>query len=300
MSIKNLYIAIFIFIASFLIMGCSTEEKVSDDSGSYGSQTLDPNQPTGPQIQVGCQIVKKDNFDPIIDPPELEAHRHIFYGNTSINPDSDAQSLESNLSTSCNEPVDTSSYWHPVLIDGAATDRLQEPSHITVYFLGPGDQTQIQNIPAGLQLIGNVSTGDTATRDIGVTYRCGEDPAQSNPPYGCDRDVRLTIDFPNCWDQKSVNWEDGSHMVYRTNSCPTNYPYRIPSITIRIRYPNPDNNWQSPTYVSSGANEWKRAEDFMHGDVFFASQLPEFDTYIQDCIRDVADDETRPDKCNPG
>ncbi len=278
-----------------------SEAEFTEDSAS--ADVLEPGQPFGPQIQIGCQVVTKGSFDPILDPPDTEAHRHVFYGNTSINKDSTFKSLHANLGTSCNEAVETSSYWHPVLIDGASVDKIQEPASVTFYAQAPGDQTKVENIPGGLELIGNVTTGDNPEvgRDIGVTYRCGEDPTQPEPPYGCDRNVRLTVDFPNCWDGIDTKYNaESPHVVWGGANCPSTHPHRLPSMSLRIRYPNPDGNWQANSYVSAGANTWRRAEVSMHSDLFFAAQLPEFDDYIEQCLRQVEDDEERPPQCNPG
>src|SRR5215203_5790637 len=116
---------------------------------------------SGPTLQFGCDVVKVAAEDPILNPEH--PHDHVFYGNMDVNADSTYESLVANKDTSCNLPFATSSYWNPGIKDGTEDN---PPKKISLYYFGKNDQTKVQSIPDGLQLIGNKDNGK-------VDYRCG-------------------------------------------------------------------------------------------------------------------------------
>ncbi len=94
-----------------------------------------------------------------------------------------------NPDTTCSRAYATSSYWHPVVKDGAEAN---PPKKVSVYYVGAGDGAKIQPIPDGLQLLGKDGNGK-------VDYRCGQDPPVSSPPYGCKaEEFRIRVRFPEC------------------------------------------------------------------------------------------------------
>lgn len=144
-------------------------------------------------MHFGCDVVKVAPIDPILDPEH--PHDHVFYGNKGVDADSTYESLVNNKDTSCDHSYATSSYWNPVVKDG---DELNQPRRLSVYYVGRGDQTKVQPIPDGLQLIGRDENGR-------VDYRCGEAPPVSSPPYGCTaEEFRIRVHFPECWDRSSL------------------------------------------------------------------------------------------------
>ena len=240
-----------------------------------------------PILQFGCKVVKSAAEDPILD-PELP-HDHVFYGNKGVDADSTYESLVANKDTSCNLPFATSSYWNPVVKDGTTEEN--QPRKISVYYTGRGDQTKVQPIPAGLQLIGNKDNGR-------VDYRCGAEPPVTSPPYGCTADeFRIRVHFPECWDQSSLNPDSLVRMI--GEQCPSSHPYRIPSIRMAVHYENVGGILEGPLQVSAGDGEYLEA-DFFHADVFAASQEPDFRDTIEKCVNNVADGAIPPAVCRPG
>jgi Domain of unknown function (DUF1996) len=240
---------------------------------------------TGPTLQFGCDVVKVASIDPIVDPEH--PHDHVFYGNKGVDADSTYESLVANKDTTCSLPSATSSYWNPVVRDGTEPN---PPHKISVYYIGKGDQTRVQPIPDGLQLIGNTDNGK-------VDYRCGVEPAVTSPPYGCTADeYRIRVHFPECWDQSSLGPDSLIRMT--SGSCPSSHPYQIPSIRLAVHYKNVDGVLNGPLQVSAGDGQFLGA-DFFHADVFAAPQEPDFRDTITMCVNNVADGAVPPAVCRP-
>jgi Ca2+-binding RTX toxin-like protein len=225
-------------------------------------------------------------IDPILDPEH--PHDHVFYGNTGVDADSTYGSLVINKDTTCHRTYATSSYWNPVVKDG--TTEVNHPSSISVYYVGRGDQTKVQPIPDGLQLIGRDENGK-------VDYRCGQDPPESSPPYGCTAEnFRIRVHFPECWDRSSLNPDSLVRMS--GGACPSSHPYQIPTIRMSVHYENVGGVLEGPLQVSAGGGEFLGA-DFFHADVFAAPQEPAFRDTIKKCVNNVADDAVPPTVCRP-
>jgi hypothetical protein len=242
----------------------------------------------GPILQFGCDVAKVGAMDPIFDPQH--PHEHVFYGNKGVDAHSTYDSLVNNPDTSCSRTFATSSYWHPVIKDDT---EVNAPKLLSVYYLAESDQTQIQHIPDGLQLLGNNGNGE-------VDYRCGlgnSAPVTSKPPYGCRADgYKIRVNFPECWDRSSLAPDS---LVDKTDSaCPSSHPYQIPTIRMSVHYENVGGVLEGPLMVSAGDGEWLGA-DFFHADVFDAPQQPDFNNFIAKCVMNVGDDEVPPSVCQP-
>jgi hypothetical protein len=242
----------------------------------------------GPTLQFGCNVAKVAAIDPILDPEH--AHDHVFYGNKGVTADSTWESLKSNLNTTCSHTYATSSYWNPVVKDGET--EVNQPNRLSIYYTGRDDQTKVQTISDGLQLIGNENIGN-------VDYRCGgvgSDVVQS-PPYGCTaQGYRIRVTFSECWDRRSLSFE--SLVSMRGGGCPKKNPYRIPTIRMVVHYDNVGGILEGPLLVSAGNCEFLGA-DFFHADVFDAPQQPAFDDTIVKCVNNVADGAIPPAVCRP-
>jgi Domain of unknown function (DUF1996) len=242
---------------------------------------------SGPTLQFGCNVVKAAAEDPIVDPEH--PHDHVFYGNKGVDADSTYESLVAHKDTSCNLPFATASYWNPVIKDGTTEDN--QPSKISIYYTGKNDQSKVQPIPDGLQLIGNKDNGR-------VDYRCGDEPPVRSPPYGCTADeYRIRVHFPECWNQSSR--KPDSLVKMRGVSCPSSHPYQIPTIRMSVHYENVGGVLEGPLEVSAGGGEFLGA-DFFHADIFAASQEPDFRDIIKKCVNNVADGAVPPAVCRPG
>jgi hypothetical protein len=241
---------------------------------------------TGPTLQFGCNVLKVAAIDPIFDP--AHPHDHVFYGNTGVDADSTYESLVSNPNTTCANTYATSSYWNPVVKDGAT--EVNQPRRISVYYVGKGDQTKVQPIPDGLQLLGNNENGK-------LDYRCGVEPAVTSPPYGCTaEEFRLRVHFPECWNRSSL--QPDSLVRMSGGACPNSHPYQIPTIRMSVHYGNVGGVLEGPLMVSAGDGEFLGA-DFFHADVFAAPQEPAFRDTIQKCVNNVADGAVPPAACRP-
>jgi Domain of unknown function (DUF1996) len=241
---------------------------------------------TGPTLQFGCGVLKVAAMDPIFDPEH--PHDHVFYGNGGVDVDSTWESLVSYPYTTCSHTFATSSYWHPVVKDG--TTEVNHPSKLSIYYTGRGDQTKVQPIPDGLQLLGKDENGK-------VDYRCGQDPPVSSPPYGCTaQEFRIRVHFPECWDRSSLAPDSLVRMSGGT--CPSSHPVQIPTIRMGVHYQNVGGVLKGPLLVSAGDGEFMGA-DFFHADVFSAPQEPAARDTIKKCVNNVADGAVPPAVCRP-
>lgn len=220
-----------------------------------------------PQLQIGCGVAKIATADPIVRGPISETHKHVFFGNKSVSHSSTYKSLYNYKATTCNKKYDTSAYWVPVVRHGSDVLRATKA---TVYYVGTGDRSELRPPPRGIKMIG--------TR---VDFRCGFESPQTTPPYGCsEQKIRIRVHFPNCWNGNSRHQNSTTYSTGLT--CPSNYPYRLPSTRIAIHYDN-QGVLQSPLKISAGSGEWKDYTS-MHGDIFNAAQQPNFDSAIQQCV----------------
>jgi hypothetical protein len=150
---------------------------------------------------------------PIFDPEH--PHDHVFYGNKGVNADSTHETLVSNTDTTCSHTFATSSYWNPVVKDGDT--EINEPNRLSIYYTGSGDQTKVQPIPDGLQLLGKDENGR-------VDYRCGQDDPVSSPPYGCTaQQFRIRFTSP------SAGTNPPSHPTASLKCVLGRAPVRIPT-----------------------------------------------------------------------
>ncbi len=243
---------------------------------------------TGPTLQFGCGVAKTAAIDPILDPEY--PHNHVFYGNKGVSADSTYDSLVKNTDTTCSLDFATSSYWNPVVKDGKT--EVNPPTKLSIYYTGKSDQTKVQPVPDGLQLIGNKDNGK-------VDYRCGTKAPVTSPPYGCKAsEYRIRVHFPECWDPASP--VDKPKMVRMSGgSCPSTHPYQMPTIRFSVHYKNVGGVLKGPLQVSAGNNQWMGA-DFFHADVFSAPQQPAFNDTIKMCVNEVEDGEVPPSICRPG
>jgi hypothetical protein len=219
-----------------------------------------------PQIKVNCEVYATTYVDPIA----FSDHLHHQIGNTSTTNQSTGQSLFNSRSTSCNEGWFTSAGWFPV-------ERYESVKGVNVYYRAPGDQTKINAIPTGLQLL--------ATEQ---KYNCNEGPFQNTPPYGCRTNWSTSVTFPDCINTSRLANEATNAVYSRTGVCPSTHPYRIPRISYLVMHDNVDGVVPNPLRVSAGVNAWADYT-FMHADYFAANQPVFNDVLLNLCLRNVPD-----------
>lgn len=207
-----------------------------------------------PTLQFGCEYLKREAIDPIVDP--AVPHVHEFYGNRSVNANSTYSSLKTNPATTCRINEATSSYWHPVFREGG---KVQTPLRIRNYYRDLNDKSwNMQPIPDGAQLLATHSNGK-------VMYKCGTGTPSSTPPYGCTQSWSVAFHFPNCWDRSGRSPENFLYTPRQV--CPSSHSYQMPDFRMEVIYPRAaDGTLSSPLQVSMGGGEWGLASQYAHAD----------------------------------
>jgi hypothetical protein len=212
-------------------------------SGAAATGPLPPGTgPQGrvPQFKVECGYSHSALDDPIVWPGRPGAsHRHDFFGSTAVDADSDGADLLG-TDTTCQQRLDTASYWAPSLfVDGAPVEPLGGSAY---YRPAPGvDPTTLEPYPTGLALI----AGDmhaTEAQDTGVVaWHCGASPDLRTEPPTCPASAPLGLrtTFPDCWDGERLSSPDHhAHAAYSERGrCPSSHPVALPQLVFDIHYP---------------------------------------------------------------
>ncbi len=204
-----------------------------------------PTRHLGPQGRVGqfvveCEPSHSAPDDPIVFPgrPGM-SHSHEFFGNETADASSTLESLLRG-DTSCQNKLDTASYWAPTLLDDG--ERVAPTLGTAYYRAAPGvDPTEVQAFPAGLMMIaGDMTLTAPRSEDI-AGWTCGVTTRLSAAPPDCPTSapLRAVITFPDCWDGERVDSVDHrSHMANSAGgSCPASHPVHVPQLTFAIAYP---------------------------------------------------------------
>jgi hypothetical protein len=163
---------------------------------------------------------------------------HVFFGNTAVDAASTYESLLGQ-GTTCEQPLDTASYWAPALYrDGV----MQEPIKSVAYYRpGTGvDAESVQPYPPGLQMVaGNPMAREAQSTSI-VAWTCGTGIERASSPPNCpaNRQLRLLVTFPDCWDGARVEADDHTgHVAYSSaGACPASHPVPIPQLQFTVEY----------------------------------------------------------------
>jgi hypothetical protein len=233
----------------------------------------------GVNFVSSCRFSHRRGDDPIVFPgrPGM-SHDHSFVGNMSTNAFSTLRALRA-AGTTCRREGDTAAYWMPtVALNGLAV----APRGATIYYrrrtLEP-----VRPFPAGLKMIAGNSRA-TAPQDLRVTYwncgaQAGTRPSASVPtcPEGRATELRLHVNFPNCWDGVHRDSQDHqSHMAYSMRGqCPATHPVPVPAISLIYRYPIAGGEGVS---LSSGS------QFSGHADFFNAWQQGTLVSLVQTCL----------------
>ncbi len=184
-----------------------------------------------------CGFSHRGPDDPIVLPRQPGySHDHTFVGNTSTDAFSTPARLRA-AGTTCRRSADTAAYWMPTLLVGGQP---VVPTVAQAYYRRL-TTTPVKPFPVGMQIIGGNSHA-TAPQSLLVTnWDCGDlvnIPASSSVPQCTDGSLSLHVDFPNCWDGKTILWDGGKHETYSVNSrCPRGYPTPLPALELVYRYP---------------------------------------------------------------
>jgi hypothetical protein len=175
--------------------------------------------------------------DPIVFPRQAGySHDHTFVGNSSTDAYSTPASLRA-AGTTCRRSGDTAAYWMPTLFVGG---QAVLPTIAQAYYRRT-TTAPVKPFPPGIQIIGGNSHA-TAPQSLLVTYwDCGDlvnIGISSSVPQCGSGTLSLHVNFPNCWDGKSVLWDGGKHVAYSVNlRCPRGFPVALPALALVYRYP---------------------------------------------------------------
>lgn len=238
----------------------------------------------GPQGRVGqfvvsCRYSHSAPDDPIVHPGMSGmSHRHDFYGATTVDASSTAESLLG-APTTCDKTVDTAAYWHPTLYDH---DEVVVPRKIAAYYrAAPGiDPTSVVTMPVGLALVAGDPTASAPQAGEATGWTCGSTSAISDDPPDCPdgAPLHLVLTFQDCWDGVHLESEDHqSHVTYSTDgSCPAGHPVSIPQVTMAVAFP-----------ITGGGHDLRLASGNIysaHGDFFNAWDPAGLQREIDMCI----------------
>ena len=221
-------------------------------------------------FRMNCEVSHMSNDDPIVYPRQQgAAHHHTFFGNTSINYNSDMNNVASVGNSTCMGGImNRSGYWVPSMINTETSMPIIPDSILVYYKPGEFDGTKINPPPKGLRMIAGdaKSTLPADWRVAKGIFICYPGPNSTRKtwanlsyiPSGKDcesgDELVMGIDFPQCWDGKnldSLNHKD--HMSYTVNSvCPSTHPVIIPRIGFNIHFKIP---------AGAKLDKWRLASD---------------------------------------
>ncbi len=221
--------------------------------------------------------------DPLVFPGQPDAtHHHVFFGNTTVDAFTTAESLLEATETTCDGgTLNRSAYWVPALYD-AHGERIEYVEPLFYYKTGyhvPAET--IQAPPEGLRMIAGDASATVPQSASIVKFRCESwtsgqewfDPGDplDHVPYLPDCEVgdllEMRIVFPQCWDGENLDAPDHqSHMAYPseatppvagTGACPETHPIAIPEISYNFAF-----------YVTEDRglpSSWRFSSDLHHG-----------------------------------
>ncbi len=221
----------------------------------------------GRGLNTSCTVSTIGMFDPIVFPGQSGVgHMHVFFGNTTIDPDSTPASLRAanadGTATTCRNRRDGSAYWVPQLLaDGVAVD----PVSVVARYR-PARGAERATFPLDFQVIAGSSRA--TEQQPGIGFRCLERGASrrlSVTPPTCSDGAMLAgvVRFETCWDGTNASSSDQSHVAGRVaGECPATHPISIPSLELTVRYPADglDHDWT----LASGSTVGYHA-DFVNG-----------------------------------
>jgi hypothetical protein len=234
--------------------------------------------------------------DPLVYPGSRgAAHHHTFFGNTSIDANSDLNSLVRIGNSTCNGgTLNRSAYWIPSMID-TTTGRAVVPNEIVVYYKSGYNQnprSSIAEFPRGLRVLAGNSTATTAPDPYATRFRFGCEYGANRGGTripSCDQVaggnlMLVTLDFPNCWNGRDLDSPDHrAHMAYSGGgTCPASHPVALPVITYNVWYP-----------VAPGVDSgnWRLSSDMgpsgysMHGDWVEGWDAATARAWLDNCVR---------------
>ncbi len=212
------------------------------------------------QFIVHCEVSHIGFDDPIVLPWQPgKSHQHQFFGNTATDSNPGYEQAVG-ADTSCDQRLDTASYWSPTLLDGSGV-RVQSTG-LTAYYR-PGDgiaPADVKPYPPGFMVIAGDAAADAPQERDVVAWGCGSGAQRQERPPVCpdETGLRLWITFPDCWDSTRLTaFGSGAHVRYSDGGCPESHPVPLPQLVMAIDYPAVDPDGLS---LSSGSIDSAHAD----------------------------------------
>ncbi len=235
---------------------------------------------------VECELSHLAYDDPIVLPGKAgKSHLHMFFGNQATTDDPTYGDRMLDADTSCDQRLDTASYWAPALLD--TSGNVIEPVSMAAYYRpGQGiDPADVVPYPEGLMLVGGDASADGEQSLDRVAWSCGTGAARNARPQQCPdgTTMRLIVMFPDCWDgERLTTYGASAHALYSSvdeDGCPDSHPVALPQLTIGIDFPPVD-----PTELSLSSGDITTA----HADFWNVWDQAKLDREVELCInRDV-------------
>lgn len=245
-----------------------------------------------------CKYSHMAYDDPIVFPGQPgAAHLHMFFGNTEADAHSTGESLANEGASTCKGGIlNRTGYWMPALIDGSGTPIV--PRTVDVYYKHGyqhnfhGDPNQgIEAWGEGLRMIAGGDPMDTEL-DEHASIACGggdDGGHEATDLRSCHpgEKMRLTVEFPACWDGENLDSEDHrSHMSYGVNrGCPKSHPVPIPVITVNVVYDVPEDGFAG-AFLSSDFydREAHPSGQSLHADWFDGWDHDVVQVFLDNCV----------------
>jgi hypothetical protein len=219
-------------------------------------------------FRISCGVSHMNNDDPMVFPNMKNAtHHHTFYGNTSVQFNSDLSNLSTVGNSTCwGGIMNRSAYWHPTLID-TRTNAPVLPDGGAIFYYKTGYNgvplSAITAPPTGLRMLVGNPRATTEAQKRSTFYQCMSNGRRvpSIPNCGVGDTMQMEVEFPQCWDGKNLDSPDHiSHMAEARGGCPASHPVAIPRITLNLRFRVTASNqalgWRlsSDNYAFNGSN----------------------------------------------
>ena len=173
---------------------------------------------------------------------------HDFFGNTSTDASSTYTTLRQKATTTCTDLADSSAYWAPSLKLPDGTE-VRPQYQKTYYQTVNSPQNPLTSFPDGLQLLAGNHQGTSPNPRIsflcndGTGYSSSAERTCTKPANGDTLQFNIGIQFPNCWDGKTIAAKPSGtahkpNAVYADNNgaCPADYPKHIPTVNMNVAY----------------------------------------------------------------
>ena len=230
------------------------------------------------QFVVECEVSHIGFDDPIVLPWQPgKSHQHQFFGNAATNSEPGYERAVG-AETSCDQRLDTASYWSPTLLD--ASGQRIDSSGLTAYYR-PGngvDPADVVAYPPGFMVIAGSSTADEPQGQDVIAWGCGSSAVREDRPPVCSENstLRLWISFPDCWDSSRLTgFGSGAHVRYSDGGCPVSHPVALPQLLMAIDFPPVDPEGLS---LSSGSI------DSAHADFWNTWDQDKLEREVQLCL----------------